>query len=278
MVVVQEEQFVQAPLPAVDILFVVDGTASMHQELDALQASAADLLGTLDELDLDWHLGVVDGDAEGPFAGWLLGSPYVLTSAHPDPLGAFAERLPRDRESGEQGLAAATLALRGAGASGPNSGFLRPGAQLSVIIVSDADDASVDPEGPPLDSLLAEVETRAGVVSALVGDVPDGCTSANGSAQPGLRYAEAVEATGGRLDSICSATFSDALADLGAGSFALPDRFELRTPDAENVTVLVDGEPTQAFRVHGAVLVFDTPPPSGALIEVRYTVREEEEE
>lgn len=275
MVVVQVERFVQAPLPAVDLLFVVDGTGSMAQEIDALQAGITDLVASLDGLELDWHLGVVSADADAPWSGWLLGSPYVLTSAHPDPVGAFAERLPRDLELGEQGLAAAVLALEEGEASGANAGFFRPDARLNVVFVSDADDHSA---GDATAAFLEALALRApeATASALVGDVPGGCTSDNGSAQAGERYASVVEATGGQLGSICSATFSDLLADLGSSSFSLPYRFTLRTAPVENVTVTIDGVPTDAFSVDGLDLVFEEPPPSGSRIEVRYVVREEE--
>lgn len=277
VVVAQVETFVQAPLPAVDVLFVVDGTASMDQELDALGSGVEELLGTLDGHGLDWHIGVVAADASGPWAGWLLGTPYVLTSAHPSPVQAFAERLPRGSTGGEQGLAAAVRALQEGGPTGANAGFLRADARLQVVFVSDADDHSDALLDDPTNDFLAELELAGGAqasASALVGDAPAGCTSANGSAQPGVRYFDVVRATEGQAGSICSIDFTALLQDLADGSFALPTRFTLRSGSADSVSVTVDGSPTTAWTLDGADVVFHEAPASGARIEVRYVVRE----
>ena len=78
------ETFVQQPLPKVDVLFVVDRTASMAQEHAAL-ASAADVLDDLlAAAGVSWHVGVVGTDMADEEAGWLLGQPWVFTSSSGD--------------------------------------------------------------------------------------------------------------------------------------------------------------------------------------------------
>lgn len=275
------ERFVQQPLPAVDILFVVDDTSSMDQELVALGEDVADLVGVLDLLDLDWQIGVVSADASGPYAGWLLGAPYVLTPSSPDPVAAFASRMPNPGGSGEAGLAAATLALELA-AGGPNGGFRRSAAVLQVVFVSDADDASDAILSDPVPDFLAALALAGGDrparASALVGDAPAGCVSQRGAAQPGLRYHEVALASGGRTGSICDIDFGVLLEGLGADSVTLPLRFELgQEPLPGTVAVTVDGIEITAWvmDLSSPAIVFDEAPVAGAAIEVRYAVRGE---
>ena len=74
---------------------------------------------------------------------------------------------------------------------GVNVGFRRPDAALHVVFISDGDDESGDVLGDhPVDAflgLLAAEESRTGRAaraSAVVGDVPDGCTGDDGAALP----------------------------------------------------------------------------------------------
>ncbi len=277
VIVPQVERFVQAPLPAVDLLFVVDGTPSMAQERAELRDAIGGLLGTLDADGLDWQVGVVSADATEPWGGWLRGTPYVLTAVHPDPLGAFAARLPKDEAGGEEGLAAAVAALEGATTSGPNAGFLRPGSRLHVVFVSDADDDSTELLADPVGDFLDALATFGGpdaTAHAVVGDVPDGCVSITGTAQAGLRYVQVAQATGGEVGSICQIDFGALFAALAHGGYALSRRFELRTDAARNLRVLVDDEEEEGWVLEGNILLFDVPPAAGAVIEVRYVIVE----
>src|SRR5262249_13883773 len=116
------ESFVQGPLPKVDLLLVIDDTASMAQEQAALAGSFAALLDDLDGLGIGWQLGVVTTDMNGADAGWLRGSPYVLTPGTPDRDAAFAAtvQVGTSGSGPEAGLAAAATALDLAVGDGPN--------------------------------------------------------------------------------------------------------------------------------------------------------------
>jgi hypothetical protein len=280
-----QDRFVQAPEAAVDVLFVVDATPSMTQELDNLGQSVSALLSELDAAQLDWQVGVVGANRESAHPGWLLGTPYVLTPAAADPVTAFSERLPAAGTSGEAGFAVAIEALDLARPGGPNAGFRRDDAVLQVVFVSDADDHSDAWLSDPVEDLLAALAAesdRSGLparASALVGDVPHGCVSPAGAAQPGVRYAEVADRSGGRTGSICDIDFGALLADLGEDSVTLPNRFELSAdPVPGTVSVDLDGEPTDLWGLDlgSAVpaVVFDTSPPAGARVVVRYVVRE----
>lgn len=274
-----EETFVQRPLPAVDLLLVVDDTASMGQEQEALSDEFPKLAQALDAVGVSWQLGVVTTDMSGPQAGWLRGSPYVLTAgvAH---LVDDAVRVGTGGASPEAGMAAAVAALDLATPDGPNAGFRRPDAALHVVFFSDADDASDAWLGPdPPRALVARLAAEAGpapaVVSAVVGDPDGGCVSDKGTAQAGVRYAEAVRATSGAQVSICSADLAKVVAALGDVSIVWPTRFRLaRMPVEGTLRVRVDGRSTDGwwFDAPAVELVFERPPPASARIEVEYVV------
>lgn len=288
--VVVEESFVQRALPALDVLFVVDASTSMTQELAALANGVDGLVEGLNEADVGWQLGVVtaagslDGSGDSPL---LRGQPWILTAELPDVSGAFADAIPQPSVlAGEAGIAAAIAALDEAN-GGANQGFRRHGAAFVVVFVSDGDDASDplldDAGGTPaqwLATTLAEQEARYGAsarASALVGDLPDGCSSAFGAAQPAPRYHEVVESSGGVVASVCSVDFAPLLEGVAVEAVDYPTRFPLSLqPATDDVQVELDGAPADGWTVvddlGGAVLVFDIAPEANVRIDVRYPV------
>lgn len=278
-----EDVFVQEPLPAVDLLFVVDDTASMEQEQGALAEQFSTLTARLDSEGVAWQIGVTSTDMLSPDSGALRGAPYVLTPSTPDAQAAFdaAVHVGIEGLGPEAGLAAAVRALDLSVPGDANAGFRRPGAILHVVFVSDADDQSdawlgPDPVGAFLDRMAQEaMDGVPAVASAVVGDVPSGCSSALGSAQPGFRYADAAE-SGGSAVSICDADFSQLTDAIGSVSVAYPSAFALsRVPATSTVQVELDG----VGSVEGWVLeldpptvVFAAPPAPATHIAVRYLV------
>ncbi|HLL55054.1 MAG TPA: hypothetical protein VK447_15975 [Myxococcaceae bacterium] len=172
------------PATKTDILFVVDDSDSMTEEQQNLADNFEAFIAKLEASPFrgDYQIGItstsVDLVARSPS-----GSPFVNTvfqrgpnAGKPYPMGALiavdpatGAYLPEGRRilapgsptliedfrnnikvgvsgSGkEQGLLAARLAVTNRITDGTNEGFLRPGARLAVIIVSDADDCS-DPD------------------------------------------------------------------------------------------------------------------------------------
>ncbi len=145
----------------------------------------------------------------------------------------------------EQGLRAARLAVSDRIDDGANAGFLRPGARLVVVIVSNDDDCS-DPKTPPgvpypaegtncengsepvqdfVDFFRGSIagENRPAMVATIVPLVP----AAGGGWQPGAcgssefagtRYKAFADAFGaqGFLDSVCNASFQDTLVRIAS--------------------------------------------------------------
>lgn len=282
---VVEERFVQASLPAADVLWVIDDTASMADEHAALSASFERFADALDDIGVAWQMGVVTTDVSDDDAGLLQGDPWILTPDTDDRAAALAQMLDvgTGGASPEAGLGAAVLALTEPLRSAQNRAFRRDDASLHVVIVSDSDDDSQtvlgdDPAGSFEAFLAAEAETtgQPALLSAVVGDVPSGCTWEGGTALPGAIYAEVALATGGVVSTICEADLSAVSAALGDVSVSWPTRFALQSlPVADTVRVTVDDalrDGGWTLELEPPAILFDDAPPPDAEVIVRYEV------
>lgn len=176
------------------MLFVVDNSSSMSEEQAALTAAFPLLLGSLEPEVADLHVGIVstdlgtdpvqiftceDGDGDDgallhegsalvdgcavDYPTFLSGSPDELTSEFP-----CIATLGTGGCGVEQHLEAMRLALTERAAEGqPNEGFLRAGAVLAIVVLTDEDDCSVrDPhilEGDPKTLNLRCIERADGL-------------------------------------------------------------------------------------------------------------------
>ena len=277
------DSFVQAPLPAVDILFVVDDTASMAQEQEALSEAFDAMLHDLDQAGVRWQIGVVTTDMAVESAGMLRGNPWILTPETSDLQAHFSAMIEvGTKGSGDEaGLAAALLALEYAEIGGPNVGFRRGDAGLHVIFVSDSDDNSDAYLDEPVSTFLKVLDGESilgtsAVASSLIGDVPVGCASPMGTALAGFRYAEVTQSTGGAEVSICASDFGPLLQVLGEVSITYQRVYSLsEVPLEDSVRVRIDGEVyTGSYGVDLALrtVTFDVPPTPGAAVEITYLV------
>lgn len=283
--IILTDSFTQSPLPKLDVLWVIDDTPSMGDEQAALTEALSVFAQGLDDAGLAWQVGVVRTDISGDDAGVLQGLPWVITPALDDPALALAEAaaVGLTGQPPEAGLAAAWLALSEPLMSGLNRGLRRSDAALHVVVVSDGDDASEQVLGGNPDEAFtlfledeADRTSQPAVLSALVGDAPDGCAGPGGSAQPGSRYIAVAEATGGVVQSICEPDFSPLVSALAQDTVPWPVQFELtERPVQDTVRVEVDGirlDQGWALQTSPAAIVFEQPPAAGAEIQVRYTV------
>jgi len=278
------EHFVQTPLPGVDVLFVVDDTASMEREQAALAARLPALTELLLDIGVQWQIGVVSTDMTREDAGWLRGTPWVLTPGTEGLEAAIGEVLQVGTAGSppEAGFAAAARALELSEPGGPNAGFRRPEAALHVIFVSDADDRSdgwlgSDPAGAFLDVL--DLEAASGVsatASAVTGDEHIGCASEFGTAAAAPRYHEVTRQSGGALVSICALEVAPLVDALSEATIAWPTTFELQeAPVEETMRVTVDGvRMNEGWGVLFSPprLIFDAPPAPEARIDASYVV------
>ncbi len=287
---VLEEVFTQFAEPAVDVLWVIDNTGSMAEEQAALAESFGAFAQGLVEQEVAYQLGVVTTDVSDDGAGVLHGLPWIITPQTADPEAAFTEavQVGTDGQPPEAGFGAAWLALSEPLRSGANRGFRRDDALLHIVVVSDNDDESDELLGKdPAQHFLEFLEQEASaagmepMVSAVAGDVPDGCSGSSGRALAGTRYQQVVEATDGVFASICDADMDAVVQALGEMSLIYADSFELQAvPYTETLAVWVDDlrqEEGWSFDEQSNCVVFTQAPEPDATIRVRYTVLDEGE-
>ena len=146
---------------ATDILFVIDNSASMQDKHDNLVRNANEFVSELTKNSTNYHLGIVTTDIIAPTdqgrlrmsgAGPLFwtspdaGDPNAdaIRQAIVQGFSATIESLGINGSFKEAGLGAALAALAPTdpNVATANAGFLRPTADLAVVIVTDEDDCS----------------------------------------------------------------------------------------------------------------------------------------
>ncbi|HVJ63671.1 MAG TPA: hypothetical protein VM901_00280 [Bdellovibrionota bacterium] len=169
------ESFTVTPATAsqIDILFVIDNSASMGEEQDNLAASFDGFINTFQTKGLDFHLGVVSTDTIFPSGAssadlgsraWTSGAYTGINNRGPGSLLSrdadkylshdspnLTERFKNNVKLGESGSPYETGVLAAIYALDPsllsagewNEGFVRSQAFLSIIFLSDEDESSV---------------------------------------------------------------------------------------------------------------------------------------
>jgi hypothetical protein len=260
-----------------DILFVVDNSCSMADEQQALAANFSSFSAHLLLTRADFHLGVTTTDVFVD-SGAMRGQPAFLTPQTPQLSQAFGARaLAGVMGSGfEQPFEGLLRAVTSPMAQGTNAGFLRPGAPLAAIIVTDAVEQSPQLVDAYLAGLRAVKANRADLVSiSVVGPfTPASATCQLDTVPDQGRYQQAITATGGVKADICTTNWARDLDVIGNSLAGLTARFPLKsTPDlARPFTVTVDGVATTgwSYDARSRALVFTTPPPAGAHIIATY--------
>lgn len=173
----QVDIFDQQQVKQVDILWVVDNSSSMQAKQDRLKANAHSFMQFLAAQQVDYHLGVVSTDTYDPAQSGKLQNkqpsglplapqPWVSSDAGPTAENYFLANLGLGEQGtgDEKGLLGAMLALTPplappVGTANPDAGaancvrladggvdcFVRPGATLYTVIVSDEEDSSCTP-------------------------------------------------------------------------------------------------------------------------------------
>jgi hypothetical protein len=260
----------------VDILWVVDNSASMFEEQDQLAAHADSFIGYLSRAPVDFLMGIASTDLSIDEPGVLVGE--VLTSETPHLADEFADLIYMDEGSrDEKGFYAA---LEAVDQSGPNGGIFRPDSDLEVIFFTDEDDQSDFQSSDFLEGLYSHRTGGVIAVNAIVGDPPEGCASVFGAADAGIKYQEAQEASEGLRESICSLDYDAMLGRIALKVLGLNDRIYLSAPpDLGTIEVRIDDVLMHRRERHGwrydagdNCIIFDgyAVPYPGSEVIVRY--------
>jgi hypothetical protein len=253
----QTDVFDQAGQATVDVLFVVDDSGSMSDDVDQLADNFPQFFRTSGVANAEFHLAVtttlnivepcvdLNGScADHELAGYSTacdGNDRILTRSSADAAGQFecnarvyeANNVnpARPQSSVEGGLRAAYKFLSPPNIDDPaiNGGFLRDNAKLHVIIVSDELDSSRGPTDLYVDffrNLKGFRNDALVAVSAIAKRDGETCNSDDADVGDG-RYEDVVNALRGRFQSICDQDWSDNMRQLGLDSVGLQVEFFL---------------------------------------------------
>jgi hypothetical protein len=160
-----------------------------------------------------------------------------------------------------------------------NAGFLRDDARLAIIVITDEEDFSSKPVSYYETFLLGlKGQDRSKVtVSAIAG--PKDLKSCPKASSTGSRYIQLAEATGGVVESICTANWAGSLEKISESAFGRNRVFKLseQPENSAAIVVRVDGlEVTGGWKyepsTNSVVFEPDAAPGPGSSIEVTYPV------
>ena len=239
--------FPQASQAQLDAIFIVDDSRYMGVHQARVAASFSSFLGWLDNNQIDYHLGLLSSDvptSPGKYLGG--GTQQFFTSANVQDLPAAVIALGGNGSAIGAVLEQLDLALRG-----PPANFLRSGAALFLVIVTD----DADPWSPAPDlyyfrtfkSAKGPGDTGIVTLSVLAGDVPGGCyildpnnPSQSFFAEPAPRLINLAQEMGGTFNSLCTPDFNSVFDALGAQAAGLKRAFHLTvTPDPATLQVSI---------------------------------------
>jgi hypothetical protein len=251
---------------AVDIVFALDRTCSMAAEHDELATAFGAFIGQIDAVTKGWQIGVLSQE-DGCFNLGYLGE------STPDYITLFQDMVRHgvvnDLSEKLMALTARALGLTVAGEC--NEGFLRRGALLHLIYVTDEREQSGVPWDDWLGIYADYVDDPSLVMVSAVADLYDACghNGADG-------YADAAAATGGLLLDICDDKWGERVDELALASLQAIYEYPLgHQPDVDSIEVYVDGVAWTADWHYAAdrnAVVFDVLLEGGQQILIRYGV------
>ncbi len=291
------DTFIQQDGSKVDVLFVIDNTASMVEEHPRLQDALPAFAQAALSRGVNLHVAITTtgiepassacpGGAEGGEAGRLFpadnSASRLLTHLTPN----LGQALKANAQVGrcafvEKGLEAVRFALspplvdsaddpRTSLPNDGNGGFLRVDAPLAVVFVGDEDDHSPDTVEAYVRAFQSRTQGRTTIYA--IAPQGSGCSTAGGD---GTRYAEAAQRTGGEVMSICASDYRPLLENVAQKAFSPQERFSLTyPPDPATIAVAVDGAPVTAGWTYDPAanqVVFAPPPRAGARIAISYS-------
>jgi hypothetical protein len=238
--------FPQAANAQLDAIFVVDDSRYMGVHQARVAASFAKFQAWLDENQIDAHVGLLSSDVTaspgtflGAAGGYFSGAGLAGLPGAVQALGGTGSAISAVLEQLDLGLAA------------PPSGFLRGGAALFLVVVTDNDDPwSRGEDGYYVRRFKsAKGQGNDGLVtlSVLAGDLPSGCSIPDPQnpeqsffAEPATRLYGLASQLGGLSFSLCAPDFDAVFDELGATAAGLSRAFRLdQVPDPATLKVQV---------------------------------------
>lgn len=257
-----EEIFNQSEPGPVDILWSIDASCSMSEEVNQLAAQFDIFINTFVNLGLDYQIGITTTDDSGSGdSGKLLGAGVIseansgsIAQVKTDFLDTIA--IANDGLGGEAGFGATKLALSEPLISTANAGFIREEATLQVIVVSDEPEQSTltpTQYATWLDGVKSSPDDSA--FSAVVADRTQGCVLnfSGSNAEPAPKYHDAIDATGGAWIDICKNDFAQMMTYLSYQAAGIIGTWPLQDVpvNQSHITVTIDGQDIGFSAING---------------------------
>ncbi len=237
---------VNASSNKVDVLVVVDNSGSMSAEQKNMGARFDSFISRLNGL--DWQVGITTTDVQtdntnsevkdGRLIKFDAFNRHVIRStddiaAAKASFAATVQRPVGEGSGNEQGVKATYRAIERAQlANGTNTGFIRDGAALSVILVSDADETVNGNQTAGQEATFTEQNRTENLIafinaqyphktfkfnSIIVRDNDLACLELAGSGNEGYgrNYQKLTNATSGILGSVCETDYAGQLSIIG---------------------------------------------------------------
>lgn len=258
-----------------DIVFAVDRSCSMSDDITNVQNNFDVYVNTMASLDADFHVIATVEDN-----GCINGSDLYIDSTYSasDAQTVITTMINLGVSYGsntERAFMLEEAFLAEVGSGGCNEGSLRDEATLNLVGVSDEPEQSVNNYAYYVALFQSLKDNPDDVIfHAIGGDYPSGC----GTASAYTGYYEAVVATGGIFLSICATDWGSHLEALAEGSTADLSTFELTDwPVPDTIEVRIDGVQTSVgweYTSSTNSIDFETDyiPEGGSTIEVSYAL------
>lgn len=227
------EQFVVPGDPPVDIMFAVDQSCSMDDDATILANNFGTFINTIDSVTQGWQIGVASV-YDGCFYNGILSAATTGYQA------AFASAVVYGTDSSgddtwsEKLLHLGSIALGKTAPGQCNAGFLRPGALLHIIYVSDEPDRSPNPWSY-YQPIYQQYVTDPSLLKVSVIIDTSGC------GQGGAGYPIAANSTGGMILNMCG-DWASQIGALASASLQEIGTFPLtHNADPNSLEVRVNG-------------------------------------
>ena len=258
-----------------DIVFALDKSGSMSDDLALVSTNFGVFVTTLSGMDADYQVTAVvqdDGCVYGPDK-WIdstFSESEAVASMSTMISGSYGSNTERAFM-----LLEAALSEDNLDSGGCNEGLIRDDAKLNLVCVSDEREQSVN-SWEYYVSLFQSMKDDPDdvIIHAIGGDYPSGC----GSAEAYDSAYQATTATGGLFLSICATDWASHLEILAEGAAANLTTFALtQEPVPETISVTIDGVTSTVgweYNEPDNSVDFETDyvPEGGSTIEVSYVL------
>jgi hypothetical protein len=247
----------------VDIVMMVDNSSSMLQYQNKLANEIPGMIASLNAKSMDYRIVVVTSDVRSSGNGnRFVGTPKVLTPQTPDIANVLKTRIQQGQTGSdlEQGLTSIKTVLSPEYLNADGAGFLRQEALLAILALSNEEDfssGSVASYKDFFDQLKPKFKgTNQAWLLNFIGipNLQSSCNTALGGAfiDPGLRWIELADYTGGIVSPICDGTLANAVENVRKKIVQILTDFHLeREPKIETIVVRVNGNVVPRNSVNG---------------------------